>query len=115
MAKKKVTKKKVTKKKAWKSIDITGKKVDDKVMKLISKKVAYYRDIPSGNYHGCGNGFIVVDKHTGQVERMEYTEDGKIIDEQNIFMSDEAGTILQDKGGKLKVSANFSCHTACLF
>jgi hypothetical protein len=119
MAKKKtkkvVSKKKATKKKAWKSVDVTGKKVDDKIMKLIAKKVAYYRDIPAGNYHGCGNGFIVVDKYTGRVERMEYTENGKVINEQNIFMSDEAGTILQDKGDTLKIRANFSCHTACLF
>jgi hypothetical protein len=118
MAKKKtkkvVSKKKATKKKAWKSINVTGKKVDDKIKKLIAKGVACYH-MNVDNYQGCGNGFVVVNKHSGLVERMEYTHNGKVIKEQNIMMSDDAGDVLAETLDEIKVRANFSCGTACLF
>ena len=103
------------KKKAWKSICVTGKPVDSKIKKLIAEGVAYYNDMNVDNYHGCGNGFIVIDKETGRVNEMQYTENGKVIDEQNIMMCRDAGDILEETENSLKVRANFSCHTACLF
>jgi hypothetical protein len=109
MAKKKVAKE---------TIDITGVVITDEVCEKIVRKVCKIypsEEMLEKYYHGCGHGFVIIRKDTGQVTDMAYTHNGKRINEQNIFMCDDAGKILRDTKKHLKVRANFSCCMACLF
>lgn len=67
-------------------------------------------------YHGCGNGWIQVEKDTYHVVEMSYSDDPEIIErEQNIDMCDDAGKVLKETDTHIWYRANFSCGEACLF
>ena len=88
-------------------MNITEIKVDGKIKDLIRVRDCWYNiptDLLERKYRGCGNGFVIIDKPTGKVVSMEYTEDGEIVDEQNIFMSEEAGNILSETETELCLS-----------
>ena len=100
-------------------MDITGLIMTDEVIEKIVKKCCKIypsEDMLNKYYHGCGNGFVIINKATGVVTDMAYTDkNGKRLGEQNIFMCDDAGKILRDTKKYLKVRANFSCCMVCLF
>ncbi len=77
-----------------------------------------YYSIPQAvleaQYHGCGNGFIIVDKATDEVVSMNY-DDGGDGTTQNIVMSPLAGEVMLETETNIVYRANFSCCQACLF
>lgn len=67
-------------------------------------------------YHGCGNGIVVVDKQTDQVLDWSYTDQRlRRINDQNLFMCEDAGRVIKDDGKTTTYRANFSCGDALLF
>ena len=109
---------KTKRKKKFTPINITNAFIDDGIISRLGKEYYFVhppQDLLSREYRGCGNGFVVIEKPTGLVLDMGYTENGKRIREQNIMMCDDAGTILRETKDKIKVRANFSCCTACLW
>ena len=67
-------------------------------------------------YRGCGNGIVVVDKQTDQVLDWSYTDQRlRRINDQNLFMCEDAGRVIKDDDKTTTYRANFSCGDALLF
>lgn len=67
-------------------------------------------------YRGCGNGWIQVEKATGLIVEMSYSDDPDCIErEQNVVMCRDAGRVLREDEKYIWYRANFSCAAACLF
>ena len=67
-------------------------------------------------YHGCGNGQIVINKHSNELLDMDYLdENDMVIDDNNIEMREDAGEVLNQTKLTITYRANFSCYDACLF
>jgi hypothetical protein len=99
-----------------------GKPLTDRVIRDIEAKrksiTPYVIEIPSGvGYGGCGSGYVTIRKTDSRVIAMSYTdvETGEELNEQNILMSNDGGKILFNEGNEVKITADFSCHEACLF
>lgn len=79
-----------------------------------------YRDIPQQlrdySYSGCGNGYILVNKETGKIIEMSYSDNGHTIErKQNVAMADDAGDIIWENDEVMAIRANFSSGQVCLF
>lgn len=67
-------------------------------------------------YHGCGNGYVTVDKDEKVIDFGYLDEDDKELEGQNINMADKAGELMrEDADGSKTYRCNFSCTQACLF
>ena len=67
-------------------------------------------------YHGCGNGIATFNAETGDLIDFDYLdENGNIIEEQNVDMTENAGDIYELCDGKVTLYANFSCYQVVLF
>lgn len=67
-------------------------------------------------YRGCGNGFIVVSKATGEVVEMSYADDGvTICREPNFVTCWDAGSVLSENVEQVVYRVNFSMRKALLF
>jgi len=67
----------------------------------------------SDKYRGCGNGYIVVCKGTGDVIDMAYGLGESV---QNVGMCEINGVeVVAESDDTISYRCNFSCYQACLF